>query len=69
MSETIKKTFRPEVYLKLQSWVNRCGGDSAFASRIHEAPKTVQSLVYSTPILMERFGLSPSIFENQGSDI
>ena len=69
MSEMVDKTFRPEVYLKLDSWVNRCGGDRAFASRIHEMPKTVRELVLSTPKLMERFGFCPPSYEYQGSDI
>lgn len=69
MSETVRRIFRPEVYRKLESWVNRCGGDRAFASRIHEVPRTVRLLVYSTPRLMERFGFSSPVFENHGLDI
>lgn len=69
MSSDFQKTFRPEVYLKLESWVNRCGGDRAFSSRIHEAPRTIRALVYSTPSLMERFGFSSPLFENNGLDI
>lgn len=59
MSGPAGKTFRPEVYLKLESWVNRFGGDRAFSNRINEAPRTVRELVYSDPELMQRFGFSP----------
>ena len=45
-----------ELYEKLNSWVNKCGGDRAFAARISEAPKKVQELIYSSASLMERFG-------------
>lgn len=69
MSETVDRTFRPEVYLKLNSWINRCGGDRAFANRINEAPRTVRKLVCSTPKLMERFGFCPPSCEYKGSDI
>lgn len=69
MSSTVQRTFRPEVHQKLTSWVNKCGGDRAFANRIHEAPRTVQELVYSSPELMERFGFDPSSCEHNGSDI
>ena len=58
MCDKAKRTFRPEVYLKLNSWVNRCGGDRAFANRINESPRTVRELVYSSPELMERFGFT-----------
>lgn len=58
MTQTNAKTFRPEVYEKLNSWVNKCGGDLAFANRIHEVPRTVRELVYATPELMIRFGFS-----------
>ncbi len=57
MEDTTKKTIRPELYQKLNSWVNKLGGDSAFADRIHEVPRTVRELVYETPELMKRFGL------------
>lgn len=55
---TFKRTFRQEVYQKLESWVNKCGGDRAFANRIHEAPRTVRELISSTPGLMKRFGFT-----------
>lgn len=58
MCDQAKRTFRAEVYLKLNSWVNKCGGDRAFANRIDEAPRTVRELVYSSPELMKRFGLT-----------
>jgi len=49
---------RIELYLKLNSWVNRLGGDRAFANNISEVPHTIRKLVYSDPELMERFGFS-----------
>ena len=55
MSEQQPKT-RKELLVKLEAWVNRFGGDRAFANRITEAPKTIQKLVYSNPGLMKRFG-------------
>jgi len=58
---TTQKTFRPEVYLKLNSWVNKCGGDHEFAKRIAEAPRTVRELVYSSRELMARFRLTKPI--------
>lgn len=53
----VKKTFRPEIYKKLNSWINKCGGDLAFGKRIAEAPRTIQELIYSDEELMVRFGL------------
>lgn len=46
---------RPELERKLESWVNRLGGDAEFGKRISEVPKTVQVLVLSSPHLLERF--------------
>jgi len=53
-----KTNKRAELYLKLNSWVNKLGGDRAFANNIAEVPKTVRQLVYSDPELMERFGFA-----------
>lgn len=53
-----KKTFRPEVYQKLESWVNKLGGDRVFAKRIYEVPRTVRELIAATPKLMQRFGFT-----------
>ncbi|KKN99057.1 hypothetical protein LCGC14_0143030 [marine sediment metagenome] len=47
---------RPELYRKLNSWVNKFGGDRAFANRINEVPKTIRELVYGDAELMKRFG-------------
>lgn len=58
VDNTNENTFRPEVYLKLESWVNKCGGDRAFANRIDEVPRTVRELIFATPKLMERFGFT-----------
>lgn len=55
-SNPIKKTRRPEVYMKLEAWVNKLGGDSSFAKRIGEVPRTVRELIESNPELMCRFG-------------
>lgn len=56
-----QKTLRPELYRKLNSWVNKYGGDRAFANRINEVPRTIREFVYSSPELMKRFG-----FLNEG---
>lgn len=58
MVTTVNRKRRLELYRKLDSWVNRCGGDRAFANRINEVPRTVRELVYSSEKLMKRFGFS-----------
>lgn len=57
----MERTFRLELYRKLDAWVNKCGGDRAFANRIDEVPRTIRELIYSDPELMKRFG-----FFNEG---
>ena len=54
-----------ELHEKLNSWVNKLGGDRAFAARISETPKSVQELVSSSPSLMKRFGF---VTEEDGED-
>jgi hypothetical protein len=53
------------LYLKLNAWVNKLGGDRAFANRIDEVPKTIRELVYGDPELMERFGFGCADSEEQ----
>ncbi len=50
-------TFRPELHTKLESLVVRYGGDENFVIHIHNWPKTIKKLVFSSPELMVRFGL------------
>lgn len=50
-------TNRPELLSKLNSLVNRYGGDDAFVSRMDEWPKTIKDLIYGSEKLMLRFKL------------
>ncbi|RLC82070.1 MAG: hypothetical protein DRJ03_19525 [Chloroflexi bacterium] len=48
---------RPELWLKLNSLVNRYGGDEGFVANMHLWPRTVRALVFNSEKLMIRFGL------------
>jgi len=50
-------TYRTELRLKLNSLVNRYGGDAGFVANMHQWPRTVKALVYNSNELMIRFGL------------
>ncbi len=62
------KTNRPELLRKLNSIVNRYGGDENFVSHIDEWPKTVKELIYSSTELMIRFRLVELIPEPCNSE-
>lgn len=49
--------FRLELCQKLNSLVNRYGGDKNFVAHMDEWPKTVKELIYSSEKLMIRFKL------------
>lgn len=51
------KTNRYELLAKMESMVNRNGGDSNVTKYIDEWPKTIRQLIYSSETLMIRFGL------------
>jgi len=53
-------TYRPELWLKLNSLINRYGGDEGFVANMHQWPQTIRKLVFSSPKLMVRFGLTES---------
>lgn len=48
---------RPELLLKLNSLINRYGGDKEFTAHVDEWPRTIKDLIYSSKRLMLRFGL------------
>jgi len=56
-------TYRPELRLKLNSLVNRYGGDEGFVANMHQWPRTVKALVFNSEELMVRFGLAEPIKE------
>lgn len=51
-------TNRPELLLKLNSLINRYGGDEEFVAHMDQWPRTIRELVFSSPKLMVRFGLT-----------
>lgn len=48
---------RPELWAKLNSLVNYYGSDENFVNHLHEWPRTVKQLIYSSEKLMLRFKL------------
>lgn len=52
-----KKTFRPELYAKMDSLINRYGSDENFVAHMHEWPRTIKELIYNSMELMVRFKL------------
>ena len=51
------KTNRSELLIKLNSLVNRYGGDEEFVAHMDEWPRTIKKLIFSSPKLMIRFKL------------
>ena len=51
------KTNRSELLAKMESLVNKCGGDDEVVKHIDEWPKTIRQLVYDSKELMIRFRL------------
>ena len=62
-------TYRPELRLKLNSLVNRYGSDEAFVANMHQWPRTIRDLVFNSPELIERFGLSNETSGVSGSKL
>lgn len=54
-------THRPELFLKLNSLVNRYGSDEEFVAHMDEWPRTVKELICGSIKLMIRFKLVESI--------
>ncbi|KKN91191.1 hypothetical protein LCGC14_0220570 [marine sediment metagenome] len=52
-----QKKFCPELHRKLNSLVNRCGGDENFVALMDEWPRTIKELIYGSEELMIRFRL------------
>lgn len=48
---------RSELWEKLNSLVNRYGGDESFVTHMNEWPKTIKELIYTSEKLMLRFKL------------
>lgn len=48
---------KQELWKRLNSLVNKYGGDDAFVSRMDEWPKTIKEMIYGSEELMLRFKL------------
>lgn len=60
-----KRTFRPELYLKMNALINHYGKDEEFVKHMNEWPRTIKELVYSSMNLMIRFKLVELIPEDE----
>ena len=49
--------YRPELLSKLNSLINRYGGDKEFVAHIDEWPKTIHEMIFNSEKLMIRLGL------------
>jgi len=54
---------KQELWLKLNSLVNRYGGDEGFVANMHQWPRTIRNLVFNSEKLMFRFGLAKPVRE------
>jgi len=57
MATTVERTFRPELWAKLNSLINRYGGVEEFVKHIDEWPRTVRELVVGSEELMLQLNL------------
>lgn len=54
---------RPELYAKLNSLINKYGGDESIKLHIDELPNTVKELIFNSEELLIRFGLVEHIID------